>query len=119
MKSLDELDKLREKLQRDMQVRQAEHDVTVTVSMGTCGIAAGAREVVKAILDELKDQGLSNVALTQTSCAGLCRHEPLVEVTRNDVKTTYVHVDGDKAREIIRKHLLAGNIITEWTVPED
>ncbi len=119
MKSLNELDKLREKLQQDIQVRQAEHDVTVTVSMGTCGIAAGAREVVKAMLDELNDQGLSNVALTQTSCAGLCRHEPLVEITRGDEKTTYVHVDGNKAREIIKKHLVAGKIVTEWTAPEE
>lgn len=119
MKSLDELDKLREKLQQEMKVRQTEHDVTVTVSMGTCGIAAGAREVVKAILDELKDQGLSGVALTQTSCAGLCQHEPLLEVNKGDVKTTYIHVDRDKAREIIRKHLVAGEIVKEWTTPEN
>lgn len=118
MKSLAELDKLREKLQQEMKVRGNDHDVSVTVSMGTCGIAAGAREIVKALLDELKEQGLNEVALTQTSCAGLCQHEPLLEVTKNNEKTTYINVDQDKAKEIVRKHLVAGEIIKEWITPE-
>ncbi|SFR13480.1 (2Fe-2S) ferredoxin domain-containing protein [Desulfoscipio geothermicus] len=118
MKSLAELDKLREKLRQEMNVREKDHDVTVTVSMGTCGIAAGAREIVKALLEEMKEQGLSRVALTQTSCAGLCQHEPLVEVNRGNEKITYINVDRDKAREIVKKHLVAGQVIKEWTTPE-
>ncbi|TYO96913.1 (2Fe-2S) ferredoxin domain-containing protein [Desulfallas thermosapovorans] len=118
MKSLDELDKLRQKLQQDMQVRDNDHEVRVTVSMGTCGIAAGAREIVQAMLEELKEQGLNNVALTQTSCVGLCQHEPLLEVARGGEKTTYINVDREKAREIVRKHLVQGQVIKDWTNPE-
>jgi len=119
VKSLEELDKLREKLQQEMKVRQKEHSVTLNVSMGTCGIAAGAREIVKAILDELKEQGLNDVALRQTSCVGLCEYEPLLEVNKDNEKTTYIKVDQDKAREIVRKHLVEGNVIKEWTTPNN
>lgn len=117
MKSLAELDKLREKLQQELKVRDKDQEITVTVSMGTCGIAAGAREIVKAILEELKEQKLSGVALTQTSCVGLCQYEPLVEVTRGGEKTTYVNIDREKAREIVKKHLVAGEVIKDWTNP--
>lgn len=118
MKSLADLDKLREKLQQDMKVRDKEHDVTVTVSMGTCGIAAGARDIVKALLEELKEQGLNDVALTQTSCVGLCQHEPLLEVNKGEEKTTYINIDQEKAREIVRQHLVKGEIIKDWTTPD-
>lgn len=118
MKSIEDLDKLRQKLQQDMQVRQKEHDVKVTVSMGTCGIAAGAREVVQALLEELKEQGLSNVAITQTSCVGFCQNEPLLEVTKDSEKTVYVNIDQDKAREVVRKHLVQGQVIRDWTNPD-
>lgn len=118
MKSLEELDKLRQKLQQDMQVRNKDHDVKVTVSMGTCGIAAGAREIVQALLEELKEQGLSNVAITQTSCVGLCQNEPLLEVTRGNEKTIYINIDQDKAKEVVRKHLVQGQVIKDWTNPK-
>lgn len=117
MKSLEELDKLREKLQQDMQIRDQDHSIKVTVSMGTCGIAAGARDIVKALLEELKSQGLNSVALTQTSCIGLCHHEPLLEVIRNGEKTTYVNLDHEKVREIVRKHLVGGEVVSQWTTP--
>ncbi|MTI85771.1 MAG: (2Fe-2S) ferredoxin domain-containing protein [Firmicutes bacterium] len=115
MKSLAELDKLRDTLQQEMKARQGEHDVSIAVSMGTCGIAAGAREVVKVLLNELKEQELSYVALTQTSCVGLCRQEPLLEVKMGDEKVIYVNVDQEKAKEIVRRHLMRGEIIKEWT----
>ena len=115
MKSLDELDKLREKLKSDMKIREQDHQVKVTVSMGTCGIAAGAREIVKALLEEMKEQGLNNVALTQTSCIGLCQYEPLLQISRGDEKITYINVDTDRAREIVKKHLVNGEILKEWT----
>jgi len=119
MKSLEELDKLQEKLQQEMKTREKDHEVSIAVSMGTCGIAAGDREVVKVLLDEMKEQGLSGVALTQTSCVGLCHHEPLVEVKKGDEKTVYINVDPDRAREIVRKHLVEGEVIKEWTSLEN
>jgi len=115
MKSLAELDNLREKLQREMKAREREHDISIAVSMGTCGIAAGAREVVKVLLNELKEQGLAHVALTQTSCVGSCKHEPLLEVKRGNEKVIYVNVDQERAKEIVRRHLVQGEVVKEWT----
>jgi (2Fe-2S) ferredoxin len=117
VKSLEELDKLREKLQQDMKIREQGHEIKVTVSMGTCGIAAGARDIVKALLEELKSQGLNGVALTQTSCIGLCHHEPLLEVILNGEKTTYVNVDRERVKEIVKKHLVEGEVVSQWTTP--
>ncbi|OAT85716.1 (2Fe-2S) ferredoxin domain-containing protein [Desulfotomaculum copahuensis] len=117
MKSLDELDKLREKLQAEMRIREGQPDTRVTVAMGTCGIAAGAREVVTALLEEMKKRNVKGVTITQTGCAGLCHYEPLVEVeVPGGERVTYVHVDGDKAREIVLEHLVNGQIIKEWTI---
>lgn len=118
MKSIEDLNQLREKIRREMQTREQDHSVTVTVNMGTTGIAAGSRDIVKALLEELKDQGLSDVALRQTSHDGQLQFEPLVKVSKGGENTTYVKVDRDKAKEIVRKHLVAGEIIKEWTTPE-
>ncbi|HHW43482.1 MAG: (2Fe-2S) ferredoxin domain-containing protein [Thermoanaerobacteraceae bacterium] len=117
MKSLEELDKLREQLQKEMQIREGEQEVKVVVTMGTCGIAAGAREVITALLEEINKRGLKGVTVAQTGCAGLCHYEPLVEVERpGRDKVTYVHVDSQKAREIVLEHLVHGQIIKEWTI---
>ncbi|WP_425387428.1 (2Fe-2S) ferredoxin domain-containing protein [Desulfovirgula thermocuniculi] len=115
--SLAELDKLRERLQEEMRLREGGEEVKVVVTMGTCGIAAGAREVITAILEEISKRGLKGVTVGQTGCAGLCHYEPLVEVERPGTeKVTYVHVDEKKAREIVSKHLVNGQVIKEWTI---
>lgn len=117
MKSLEELDRLREKLQEDMRIREGRQETRVTVTMGTCGIAAGAREVITALLEEIKKRNIKGVTVTQTGCAGLCHYEPLVEVeTPGAERVTYVHVDAGKAREIVLGHLVNGQIIKEWTI---
>ncbi|HHV93795.1 MAG TPA: (2Fe-2S) ferredoxin domain-containing protein, partial [Firmicutes bacterium] len=82
MKSLDELRKLREKAQEAIRLREQIDGTKVVVGMGTCGIAAGAREVMLAIIDELQKKNITDVVVTQTGCAGLCEKEPLVEVIR-------------------------------------
>lgn len=118
MKSIEELNQLRDKIKREMKTREQNHSVTVTVNMGTTGIAAGSREIIKALLEELKEQGLSDVALRQTSHDGQLQFEPLVKVSKDGEDTTYVKVDRNKAKEIVRKHLVSGEIIKEWTTPE-
>ena len=88
------------------------------VGMGTCGIAAGARDVVNAVLDELNVRNISDVAVTQTGCVGLCEYEPLVEVFVPGLpKTTYVRVTPEKARQIVSRHVLNAQMIGEWTLP--
>ena len=90
----------------------------IVVGMGTCGIAAGARTVMLAILDELKKRNISDVIVTETGCIGLCQYEPLVDVIKPDQpKVTYVNMDADKAREIVVKHIVNNRVVDDYVVP--
>lgn len=117
MKSLEDLARLRDEVRERMKVREGTKGVRITVGMGTCGIAAGAREVMTALLDELGKRGLSDVAVTQTGCAGLCEYEPLLEVSRpGQPKVTYSYVTPEKARQIVAQHVVNGQIVGEWVL---
>ena len=81
MKSLEELKAIRDKMKKQMDLRDSSEDnIRVVVGMATCGIAAGARPVMTAFLDEIDKRGLKNVTVSQTGCIGVCRLEPIVEV---------------------------------------
>jgi len=106
MKSLEELAKIREQAKHQLELREGKGGPSVVVGMGTCGIAAGARETLLAILDEIGKRNLTNVAVTQTGCGGLCEQEPLVEVVLpGQPKVTYGHVDPNRARQIVASQL--------------
>jgi NADP-reducing hydrogenase subunit HndB len=110
--NLEELRKIREKAKKELvQRQQGTHVTRVVVGMGTCGIGAGARDVMAAILDELSNRGISDVEVTQTGCAGHCEHEPLVTVVDERGQVTYGKVTPEDAREIVGKHLLEGTIL--------
>lgn len=118
MKSVEELKKIREQAQEMLRVRKGTGGTKIVVGMGTCGIAAGARKVMTAILDELKKRNLNDVIVTQTGCIGFCKYEPLIDVIRPDEpKVTYVNLTPEKAREIVAKHVVNGQIIKEWIAP--
>ncbi len=117
MKSLEELRRIRDAAQQMMHVRQGDDTVRIVVGMGTCGIAAGARTTLAAIMDELEKRNLHDVVVTQTGCVGLCEKEPLVDVIRQgQPKVTYGYVDGERARQIIASHVVNGQIVGEWVV---
>ena len=117
IRSLDQLASLRQEAQEGLKLREGGQGTRVIIGMGTCGIAAGAREVMLAILDEMKERGLAGVAVTQTGCAGICEYEPLVEVVKSGRnKVTYHHVDAEKARQIVAKHLVNDQPIGEWAI---
>ena len=117
MKTLEDLQKVRERALEQMKVREGKYAAKVVVAMGTCGIAAGARDVMTAILDELDKRGISDVAVTQTGCKGLCEQEPTVDVVKAGEPTvTYGYVDSDKARNIVAQHLVNGNIVGDMVV---
>jgi len=108
---------MREQAQQAMKARESQHRARVVVAMGTCGIAAGARDVMGAITDELGKRGIRDVSVTQTGCKGLCEQEPLVDVFRpGEPGVTYGYVTPEKARTIISQHLVNGNIVGEWVV---
>ncbi len=116
MKSLADLHALREKLQADIKLRKDE-GVNINVGMGTCGIAAGAREVMSAILDELALRKLNDVQVRQTGCIGMCDKEVLVDVIRpGEPRITYGNVKPTDVKKIIAEHVVNGRIVEEMVV---
>ena len=118
MKSLEELRAIREKMQGKVGVRaESEDQIRVVVGMATCGIASGARPVLTAVSDAVQEQGLNNINVTQTGCIGLCQYEPIVEVMEpGKEKVTYVKMNPEKALEVLRMHLLDGQVVTKYTL---
>lgn len=120
MKSLEELAALRERMKSSVAMRQDNSNTTrVVVGMATCGIAAGARPVLTAFVDEVARRNLQDVTVTQTGCIGMCKLEPIVEVYRpGKEKVTYVKMTPDKVARIVAEHLVNGTPVAEYTVGE-
>ena len=118
MKSLEELNAIRDKMKNQVGLRSEDDTVTrVVVGMATCGIAAGARPVLTAFSDAVQEKGLKNVAVVQTGCVGLCQYEPIVEVySKGNEKVTYVKMTAEKAKEVIEQHIVGGKIVTKYTI---
>jgi len=115
--SPEDLKALREKAQEAVDLRSGTKDLRITVHMGTCGIAAGARDVLAALMAELDKADASNVTLTQAGCAGLCDREPMLTLVGKDgVVFRYGRLDKAKAREIVREHVVRGNPVTEHLI---
>ena len=91
--------------------------VRIVVGMATCGIAAGARPVLKAITDEIAKRNIKNVAVSQTGCIGMCQYEPIVEVFEpGKEKVTYVQMTAEKAVKVVNEHIVNGKPVAEYTV---
>lgn len=118
MKSLEELLAIRDKAKAAMTDRGGTGDgIRVVVGMATCGIAAGARPVLNAFVDEVAKRNLKNVTVAQTGCIGMCQYEPIVEVFEpGKDKVTYVQVSPEKVAEIVASHIVNGNPVVEYTV---
>ncbi|MFZ6020883.1 MAG: (2Fe-2S) ferredoxin domain-containing protein [Chloroflexota bacterium] len=117
IKSLDDLKKIREEALEKRKVKTASGQVQVIVGMGTCGIAAGARDAMKAILETIQTENLEGVVVTQTGCIGLCEKEPIVQVVVGDQpKVTYGKVSPDVARQIMKEHVKNGNVVKDFVI---
>lgn len=118
MKSLAELQAIRDKTRAAVTLREnAEAGTRVLVGMATCGIAAGARPVLTAFLDEIEKRGLKNVTVSQTGCIGVCRLEPIVEVfVPGEEKVTYVKVKPQMVPTIVEQHLVNHSVVTDYTI---
>lgn len=117
MRSLDELKELKAKTEKDMALRKDTGKPSITVHMGTCGIANGAREVLNVVLSELKERNLTDIHVTQTGCPGLCHLEPLVTVTESG-KPPFIYgkVSLENVKQIILQHVINGQPVKEWLV---
>ena len=131
MKSLAELQAIRDKARAQISVREGQEDgIRILVGMATCGIAAGARPVLTALcpcnpfftsregfIDELEKRGITNVQVTQTGCIGICQFEPVVEVvTPGKDKVTYVKMTPEMAVRVVNDHIVNGNVVQEFTI---
>jgi len=118
MKSLEELKAIRERMQKQMNIRQEDSDtIRVVVGMATCGIAAGAKPVLNKFLEQVQLHGLKNVAVSQTGCIGVCRLEPIVEVfVPGKEKVTYVKMKPEMVSKIVQEHLVNQTPVTEYTI---
>jgi NADP-reducing hydrogenase subunit HndB len=118
IKSLDDLKRIREEALEKRKVKTESGVAQVTVAMGTCGIAAGARDTMKAILNYIETNNVSGVVVTQTGCIGMCEREPIVQVTIGEQpKVTYGKVTPDIAERIMKEHVQAGKTVSEFVVP--
>jgi NADP-reducing hydrogenase subunit HndB len=113
--SLEELKALREKAAKDLQVRLST-GTRITVGLGTCGIAAGARETMRAIVQELNKRGI-DATVNTVGCIGMCYNEPLVDIEQaGKPRVTYGKVTADRVPRIIEEHLINGRVVEEWVV---
>jgi NADP-reducing hydrogenase subunit HndB len=113
----EDLKSIGEKIKRTMLLREGSCRVKIIVHMGTCGIAAGARNVMKALTEEIEKADAKDVLLTISSCAGLCSHEPMVTIEQKDQPAVkYVDLNDEKAREIFSGHVLGGKIMSKYAL---
>jgi len=114
---IEDLKNIKERVRAETALREGYKRVKVTVHMGTCGIASGAREVMDALLGEIEEAGVSDVMITTSGCMGLCSREPLVTVEilgREPIK--YEYVNPNKMRQIFKRHILEGEIQTPFVL---
>lgn len=117
MKSIADLKKLRDEAKAMVEMRDTNKEYRVVVGMATCGIAAGAKPVLNALVEEAAKEKVSNANITQTGCIGMCTLEPIVEIyNREGQKTTYVKVNPKKAVEILHSHVMEGKVLEEYTI---
>ena len=118
MKTLEELAQIRDRMKNKVALREGTGEIRVVVGMATCGIAAGARPVLNAFVEQVAEQNLGDrVTVTQTGCIGMCRFEPIVEVFEGEKeRVTYVKLKPEMVPEIIKEHLVGGKPVTKYTI---
>jgi NADP-reducing hydrogenase subunit HndB len=119
MKSMAELEAIRQRTLQRINLRKEDEDknVRVVIGMATCGIAAGARPVMMKFMEEINKRGLSEVTVSQTGCIGMCRLEPMVDVYMpGQEKVTYVHMTPEKVGRVVAEHIVNGRPVTEYTI---
>lgn len=114
---IGDLEKIREKIQKTTNLRQSKARAKVTIHMGTCGIAAGARKILTSLLAEIEKEKLKDILVTTSGCAGLCSREPMatVEIMDNP-PVKYVDLTIEKTKEILTQHIVKGKIVKEYAL---
>ncbi len=114
---IEDLKKIKERVQAENALREGDRRVKVTVHMGTCGIAAGAREVMNTLMSEIEEAGVSDVIVTTSGCMGLCSREPevTVEVLGKD-PIVYEYMNSNKMRQVFKRHIMEDEVQTPFVL---
>lgn len=114
---LEDLAKIKEKVKTSTGLREGGYQAKVTVHMGTCGIASGARKVMQTLMDEIAQRDVKDVIVTTSGCAGLCSREPMATVElRGEAPVKYVDLDEEKIQKILVEHVVGGKIVEEYAL---
>jgi NADP-reducing hydrogenase subunit HndB len=114
---IDDLDKISQKVRKTTLLREGAGRAKITVHMGTCGIAAGAREIMNALLDEFDKKNIDDIILTSSGCAGLCSREPMATVElKDEAPVKYVDLTPEKIREILTEHVMGGKVLSKYAL---
>ena len=121
MKSLAELQAIKAKMQDKVALREGTGEKRVVVGMATCGIAAGARPVLNAFVEEVNKAGLAgSITVSQTGCIGLCQYEPIVEVFEaGKERVTYVKMTADQVARVVEEHLKGNKVVAEYAITDN
>ncbi len=115
--TVEDLQKIKERARRTTLLREGAGRAKVTVHMGTCGIAAGARNIMDALLEAMEAQDVTDVILTTSGCAGLCSREPMATVERvGEAPVKYIELTENKIRKVFMEHVMGGRIVTEYAL---
>jgi len=115
--SIQDLAKIRDETKAMLTIRDGQGRAKVTVHMGTCGIAAGAREIMEALLDEMRKNKVKDVVVTTSGCAGLCSREPMATVElKGQPPVKYINLTPQKIRKILTEHVLGGRLLAEYAL---
>ncbi|HUU18067.1 MAG TPA: (2Fe-2S) ferredoxin domain-containing protein [Sedimentisphaerales bacterium] len=113
----EDLERIRERMARTMSLRDGDARVKITVHMGTCGIAAGARKIMSALLALVEEKDSKDIVLTASGCAGLCSREPMMTVElKGEAPIKYVDLNEEKTRKIFSEHVLSGEVVEEYAL---
>jgi NADP-reducing hydrogenase subunit HndB len=113
----EDLEKIKEQMARKMHLREGDARAKVTVHMGTCGIAAGARKIMSTLMNLVEQRQSKDIILTTSGCAGLCSREPMLTVeVQGDAPVKYVDLDEAKTEMIFQDHVLGGNLVKEYAL---
>ncbi len=114
---IEDLDKISKKVKGSVILREGESRAKITVHMGTCGISAGAREIMSTLMTEIEKENIQDIILTTSGCAGLCSKEPMATVElKGETPVKYIELTPDKTRKIFKEHVLGGKIVKDYAL---
>jgi len=115
--SISDLDAIKEKVRKETYLREGNNRAKITVHMGTCGIAAGARKIMAVLLGEIESRGLKDIILTTSGCAGFCSREPMMTVEiQGEPPVKYIDLTEEKTKKIFEEHVMGGKILKEYAL---